>query len=133
MDDKVNRTDKEWHEQLSSLAFNVTRKGDTERPFTNDNFPKDPGTFHCVCCDSELFNTFSKYDSGTGWPSFFRPILPSAVSTKEDHSLFRIRTEVLCNKCDAHLGHVFPDGPPPTKLRYCINGIALTYKGDNQS
>ena len=124
---KVTKTDAEWSDQLSNLAFRVTRKSATERPFTNDDFPKAAGKFRCICCDAELFDSNSKFDSGTGWPSFFQPINDEIIGEKNDRSLFVRRTEVICNCCDAHLGHVFPDGPQPTGLRYCINGAALRF------
>ena len=127
MGDKIEKTDREWREQLSDLAYRVTRKAATERPFTHDNFPKDPGLFRCVCCDAELFDASHKFDSGTGWPSFWEPLDGEAIDEKSDYSLFRKRTEVVCSRCDAHLGHVFPDGPDPTGLRYCINGVALKF------
>lgn len=127
MTDKIIKTDLEWREQLSDLSFRVTRKGGTERPFTNDNFPKQNGVFSCICCDTELFDSNHKFDSGTGWPSFYQPKVVENIGEKSDFSLFRKRTEVVCNRCNAHLGHVFPDGPKPTGLRYCINGAALKF------
>ncbi len=127
MGDKLEKTDREWREQLSDLAYRVTRKAATERPFTHDNFPKESGLFRCVCCDAELFDASHKFDSGTGWPSFWEPLDGEAIDEKSDYSLFRKRTEVVCSRCDAHLGHVFPDGPDPTGLRYCINGVALKF------
>ncbi len=127
MDEKIAKSDAQWREQLSELAYRVTRRAATERPFTNDNFPKTDGTFNCVCCGAELFDSSTKFDSGTGWPSFWQPARPEAVEERQDRSLFRVRTEVVCSRCDAHLGHVFPDGPRPTGLRYCINGVALTF------
>ncbi|PRX35014.1 peptide-methionine (R)-S-oxide reductase [Meinhardsimonia xiamenensis] len=126
--DKIVKTDEEWRAQLSDLAYRVTRRRATERPFTHDDFPKTPGAFHCVCCGAALFDQAHKFDSGTGWPSFFQPINPEAVGEAEDRSWFMRRTEVHCARCDAHLGHVFPDGPPPTGLRYCINGVALEFR-----
>ena len=125
---KIIKTDAEWRLKLSELAYKVTRKHGTERPFSNDNFPKVYGIFSCVCCKNALFDSNSKFDSGTGWPSFFEPINPNNIEEKSDRSLFMKRTEVLCSKCDAHLGHVFPDGPLPTGLRYCMNGIAMVFE-----
>lgn len=132
MSAKITKTDQEWREQLSDQAFKVTRKGGTERAFTNDNFPKEPGQFHCVCCGSALFDAGTKYDSGTGWPSFYQPVSSEAVAERADNGWFMRRTEVVCNKCDAHLGHVFPDGPEPTGLRYCMNGVAMTFEPKSQ-
>ncbi|MDA9370147.1 peptide-methionine (R)-S-oxide reductase MsrB [Amylibacter sp.] len=125
---KIIKTDAEWRLKLSELAYKVTRKHGTERPFSNDNFPKVNGIFLCVCCKNPLFDSNSKFDSGTGWPSFFEPINPNNIEEKSDRSLFMKRIEVLCSKCDAHLGHVFPDGPLPTGLRYCMNGIAMVFE-----
>lgn len=125
---KIIKTDADWRLKLSELAYKVTRKHGTERPFSNDNFPKVNGIFLCVCCKNALFDSNSKFDSGTGWPSFFEPINPNNIEEKSDRSLFMKRTEVLCSKCDAHLGHVFPDGPLPTGLRYCMNGIAMVFE-----
>jgi peptide-methionine (R)-S-oxide reductase len=125
---KIIKTDAEWRLKLSELAYKVTRKHGTERPFSNDNFPKVNGIFLCVCCKNALFDSNSKFDSGTGWPSFFEPINPNNIEEKSDRSLFMKRIEVLCSKCDAHLGHVFPDGPLPTGLRYCMNGIAMVFE-----
>ncbi len=127
MSAKIRKTDAEWREQLSELAFKVTRQHGTERAGTHDNFPKQPGTFRCVCCDTPLFDQKAKFESGTGWPSFFQPISEDAVEEKDDRSWFMRRTEILCATCDAHLGHVFSDGPQPTGLRYCMNGVALKF------
>ena len=128
--DKVVKSDAEWRAQLSDLAYKVTRKHGTERAFSHDDFPEGPGTFRCVCCDAPLFDKSTKFDSGTGWPSFWAPIDPEAVGESTDRTLFMTRTEVHCARCDAHLGHVFPDGPQPTGLRYCMNGVALTFDPD---
>ncbi len=128
MAEKITKTDAEWREQLSDLAFKVTRKAGTERAFTNDSYPNSAGVFHCVCCDAALFDADAKFDSGTGWPSFYEPKDANAVEEHEDNGWFMRRTEVVCSRCDAHLGHVFPDGPHPTGLRYCMNGVAMTFR-----
>ncbi|MCW1933250.1 peptide-methionine (R)-S-oxide reductase MsrB [Pararhodobacter zhoushanensis] len=128
MTDKVTKSDAEWQAQLSPLAYKVTRKHGTERAFTHEDFPKEPGLFTCVCCGAPLFDTAKKFDSGSGWPSFWAPADDAEVETHEDRSFFMRRTEVHCARCEAHLGHVFPDGPQPTGLRYCINGVALDFK-----
>ena len=125
--DKVLKSEEEWKSQLSDLAYKVTRRHGTERAFTHDDFPKDAGTFRCVCCDAPLFDQAHKFDSGTGWPSFYQPADPEMIGESEDRRLWLKRTEVHCNRCEAHLGHVFPDGPQPTGLRYCINGVALKF------
>jgi len=130
-DDKMVRSDDEWREQLSDEEFQVARCSATERAFTGRYWDeKEDGTYHCICCDSPLFRSESKYDSGTGWPSFFQPISEEAVGENRDESHGMVRIESVCAKCDAHLGHVFPDGPQPTGLRYCMNSASLNLKKD---
>ena len=126
--EKITKTEAEWRAQLSDLAYKVTRKHGTERAGSHDGFPKTAGIFHCICCDAPLFDQATKFESGTGWPSFFQPISSDAVGETEDRKLFMRRTEVHCAACAAHLGHVFPDGPDPTGLRYCLNGVALRFE-----
>lgn len=126
---KVVKTDAEWKQQLSPEAYNVSRKHGTERAFTSPlNGEKRAGLFKCVACGNPVFSSSDKFDSGTGWPSYLQPVSDMAVEQQEDRSFFMRRTEVHCARCDGHLGHVFPDGPQPTGLRYCINGVALTFE-----
>lgn len=129
MPDKVSRTDEEWKKQLTPEQYEVTRKKGTERAFSGEyNDCKESGVYQCVCCRQDLFRSETKFESGTGWPSFFAPMAPDQVKTEEDESFLMKRTEVLCGRCNAHLGHVFPDGPPPTQQRYCINSLSLILK-----
>ena len=131
-DDKVTRTDDEWRAQLSEEEFEVTRCSATERPFTGRYWDvKTSGTYHCVCCGAPLFRSEAKYDSGTGWPSFYEPVSQDAVREIVDNSHGMTRIESVCAKCDAHLGHVFPDGPQPTGLRYCMNSASLSLAEDD--
>ncbi|MBC8019607.1 MAG: peptide-methionine (R)-S-oxide reductase MsrB [Methyloceanibacter sp.] len=124
--DKIAMSEQEWRSKLTPEQFYVTRDHGTERAFSHPyHEEKDAGMYRCVCCGAPLFSSETKYDSGTGWPSFFAPAEDGAVSEHEDRSFFTRRTEVRCAKCEAHLGHVFPDGPKPTGARYCINGVAL--------
>jgi len=129
MNEKIKLSEDEWKKRLTGEQFLVCRKKGTEQAFTGEyyNFKED-GIYKCICCGNELFNSKTKFESGSGWPSFWDVINKDNIKVKEDNSHFMKRIELLCNKCDAHLGHIFADGPPPTKLRYCINSVSLKFE-----
>jgi peptide-methionine (R)-S-oxide reductase len=128
---KVQKTDAEWRQQLTPEQYRVMREHGTERPWSGEyNAAKEAGVYRCAGCGAELFRSDTKFDSGTGWPSFYEPARPDSVETEEDRSFFMRRTEVHCASCESHLGHVFEDGPRPTGLRYCINSVCLTLDPD---
>ena len=132
MSRKIEKSDAEWRAELTPEQYRITRRHGTEPAFTGPYWDdKTPGLYACVCCGAPLFRSETKYDSGTGWPSFYAPIDKDAVLEHADRSFFMRRTEVRCSRCDAHLGHVFPDGPEPTGARYCMNGAALNLKPDD--
>ena len=124
--DKLKKTDQEWRSLLTPEQYHVTREHGTEPAFSGEyDSCKDKGIYKCICCGNPLFHSDQKYDSGSGWPSFYDPITKESIESREDNSLFMVRTETVCANCDAHLGHVFPDGPQPTGLRYCMNSLSL--------
>ena len=130
---KIEKTNEEWREQLTESEFHITREAGTEMAFSGQYWDtKTKGIYNCRCCGEPLFDSESKYDSGCGWPSFYETLDKDVVETREDRSMFMVRTEVICSKCDAHLGHVFPDGPHPTGLRFCMNSASLALQEENE-
>ena len=130
---KIDKTNEEWREQLTESEFHITREAGTEMAFSGQYWDtKTKGIYNCRCCGEPLFDSESKYDSGCGWPSFYEALDKDVVETREDRSMFMVRTEVICSKCDAHLGHVFPDGPHPTGLRFCMNSASLVLQEENE-